>query len=111
MAQGHTDAILHWIDVGQPDDKRLMRAAGRAERVSVYSFASSTPVWWKTMESKLTRAANLVVWQIDAAQSQALAKLAHRTIQLQVTVQDGTVWMSTGAESVEITPRRLTADG
>lgn len=107
----YTDAILHWIDVGQPDDKRLMRAAGRAERVSVYSFASSTPVWWKTMETKLTRAANLVVWQIDAAQSQALAKLANRTIQLQVTVQDGTVWMSTGAESVEITPRRLTPGG
>jgi uncharacterized protein YaeQ len=107
----YTDAILHWIDVGQPDDKRLMRAAGRAERVSVYSFASSTPVWWKTMETKLTRAANLVVWQIDAAQSQALAKLANRTIQLQVTVQDGTVWMSTGAESVEITPRRLTSGG
>ncbi|MFZ2294129.1 MAG: YaeQ family protein, partial [Polaromonas sp.] len=23
----YTDAVLHWIDVGQPDDKRLMRAA------------------------------------------------------------------------------------
>ncbi|MDI1237383.1 MAG: YaeQ family protein [Polaromonas sp.] len=107
----YTDQILHWIDVGQPDDKRLMRAAGRAERVTVYSFASSTPVWWKTIESKLTRAANLVVWQIEAAQSQALAKLANRTIQLQVTIQDGTVWMSTGSESVEITPIRLTAGG
>ncbi|HQR98953.1 MULTISPECIES: YaeQ family protein [unclassified Polaromonas] len=107
----YTDQILHWIDVGQPDDKRLMRAAGRAERVTVYSFASSTPVWWKTIESKLTRAANLVVWQIEAAQSQALARLANRTIQLQVTIQDGTVWMSTGSESVEITPIRLTAGG
>ncbi|WP_096668148.1 MULTISPECIES: YaeQ family protein [unclassified Polaromonas] len=107
----YTDQILHWIDVGQPDDKRLMRAAGRAERVTVYSFASSTPVWWKAIESKLTRAANLVVWQIEAAQSQALAKLANRTMQLQVTIQDGTVWMSTGSESVEITPIRLTAGG
>jgi len=107
----YTDQILHWIDVGQPDDKRLMRAAGRAERVTVYSFASSTPVWWKAIESKLTRATNLVVWQIEAAQSQALAKLANRTIQLQVTIQDGTVWMSTGSESVEITPIRLTAGG
>ena len=52
-----------------------------------------------------------MVWQIEAAQSQALAKLANRTIQLQVTIQDGTVWMSTGSESVEITPIRLTAGG
>ena len=105
----YTDAVLHWIDVGQPDDKRLMRAAGRADRVTAYSFASSTAVWWKTMETKLTRAANLVVWQIDAPQSQALARLAERSMQLQVTVQDGTVWMSTTSDSVEITPRRLTA--
>ena len=104
-----TGQVMHWIDVGQPDDKRLMKAAGRAERVTVLSFSSSTPVWWKAIETKLTRAANLVVWQIDAAQSQALAKLANRTMQLQVTVQDGTVWMSTGSDSVEITPRRLSA--
>ncbi len=107
----YTDAVQHWIDVGQPDDKRLMRAAGRAERVSVYSFSSSTPVWWKNIETKLTRAANLVVWQIEAAQSQALARLAARSMQLQVTIQDGTLWMSTDAGSVEITPRRLTAGG
>jgi len=105
----YTNAVRQWIDVGQPDDKRLMRAAGRAERVSVYSFASSTPVWWKGIESKLTRAANLLVWQIEAAQSQVLAKLANRTMQLQVTVQDGTLWMSSATDSVEITPRRLTA--
>ena len=105
----YTDAVLHWIDVGQPDEKRLMRAAGRAERVTVISFSNSTPVWWKGIESKLTRAANLVVWQIEAAQSQALAKLAERGMQLQITVQDGTVWMSTSTDSVEITPRRLTA--
>ncbi len=40
----YTDALQHWIDIGQPDDKRLMRAAGRAARVSVYSHASSTPI-------------------------------------------------------------------
>ena len=107
----YTESILHWIDVGQPDDKRLMRASGKAGRVTAISFSSSTPVWWKGIETKLTRAANLVVWQIEAAQSQALAKLAERSMQLQVTVQDGTVWMSTGDESVEITPRRLTAGG
>ena len=105
----YTEAVQHWIDVGQPDDKRLMRATGKAARVTVLSFANSTPVWWKAIESKLTRASNLVVWQIEAAQSQALAKLAERSMQLQVTVQDGTVWMSTALGSVEITPQRLTA--
>lgn len=105
----YTDAIRHWIDVGQPDDKRLMRAAGRAERVTVISFSSSTPVWWKGIESKLTRADNLTVWQIEAEQSRALEKLASRSMQLQLSVQDGTLWFSTANDTVEITPVRLTA--
>jgi uncharacterized protein YaeQ len=104
-----TGQIMQWLEVGQPDDKRLMKASPRAERVTVYSFSHSTPIWWAGIATKITRARNLAVWQVPAEQSQALAALAQRTMQLQVTVQDGTVWMSTGLGSVEITPRRLTA--
>ncbi|HSE03159.1 MAG TPA: monofunctional biosynthetic peptidoglycan transglycosylase, partial [Methylomirabilota bacterium] len=29
-----TGRIVHWVDVGQPDERRLLRAAGRADRVA-----------------------------------------------------------------------------
>lgn len=103
-----TGQITHWLEVGQPDDKRLMKSSPRAERVTVYSFASSTPVWWSGIATKITRARNLTIWQVPPEQSQALAELAQRTMQLQVTVQDGTVWIGDGQRSVEITPERLT---
>lgn len=105
-----SDEILHWIEVGQPDDKRLMKASGRARAVSVYAFQSSTPIWWEALVNKVSRASNLTVWHIPTEQSQALAGLAQRSMQLQVTVQDGTVWVSDGQGSVEITPLRLTPD-
>ena len=102
-----TEQIEQWIDVGQPDDKRLMRASPRAGRVSVYSFSASTPIWWNGIATKITRANNLSVWQIDPDESQSLAALAQRSMQLQVTVQDGTVWFSEGERSVEVVPRCL----
>ncbi|HJV60060.1 MAG TPA: YaeQ family protein [Albitalea sp.] len=102
-----TGQIVHWIDVGQPDEKRLMRASPRAQRVSVYSFSASTPIWWSGIATKITRASNLSVWQVPAEQSQALAALAQRTMQLQVSVQDGHVWVHSGEQSVEIVPERL----
>ena len=104
-----TGRIRHWVEVGQPDDKRLMKASGRADRVSVFSFSHSTPIWWAAVATKITRAQNIAVWQIDAAQSQALAQLAQRSMQLQLTVQDGTAWLGDGARSVELTPLRLNA--
>ncbi|MDC6168260.1 YaeQ family protein [Paucibacter sp. XJ19-41] len=102
-----TGEVLHWIDLGQPDDRRLMKAHGKANKVTVIGFASSTPVWWAGIENKLTRAPRLSVWQIPYEQSQALARLAERSMQLQVSVQDGGIYVSTAQASVEITPIAL----
>ena len=102
-----TGELKHWIEVGQPDDKRLMKASGRSDRVSVYSFSHSTPIWWSGIANKITRASNIAVWQVDAAQSQALAELAQRSMQLQISVQDGTAYIGDGEHSVEVTPERL----
>jgi uncharacterized protein YaeQ len=97
-----TGQIQHWIEVGQPDERRMMQASSRYRRVSVYSFASSTAQWWSSVEPKLSRARNVTVWQVPANQSQALASLASRSMKLDVTVQDGAIWVGDGARSVEV---------
>lgn len=105
--KNYSGDILHWVEVGQPDDKRLMKACGRADRVTVWAFQSSTPVWWAAIANKLTRASKLTVWQVPTEQSQALAALAQRSMVLQVSVQDGSVWVSEGEQSVEVSPVKL----
>lgn len=102
-----TGRIRHWIEIGQPDDKRILRACGRADRVSVLSYSASTSIWWAGIAGKLARTNNLDVWQIAAGQSQALAALAQRSMQLQLSVQDGTAWVSETAGAVEVTPVQL----
>ncbi len=101
--------IRHWIDVGQPDDRRLVRACGRARRVTVYCYSNASSIWWNGIAGKLARLEALTVWQLPAAQSQALAALAARNMNLQVTVQEGQVWVGDGSESVEIHPVVLKA--
>lgn len=102
-----TGQIEHWIEVGQPDDRRIMRASGRANRVTVFAYGTSVAIWWADLASKITRAKNLTIWQLPALETQALAGLTQRGMKLQVTVQDGTVWIGDGATSVEITPKRI----
>jgi len=105
--QNFSNEIVHWVEVGQPDDKRLLKACGRADRVTVWAFQSSTPIWFDGIANKLSRTDKLTIWQVPTEQSQALAALAQRGMQLTVTVQDGTVWVSEGEQSVEITPIKL----
>ena len=102
-----TDQLVHWIEVGQPDDRRLSRACAKAERVTLYCYGSASHIWWQGIASKLTRLRNLAVWQLPADEAQALAALAQRSMQWQVTVQDAHVWVSDGTRAVELKPQAL----
>ena len=102
-----TGEIVQWIELGQPDERRLSKAASRSEAVTVYSYASSTPIWWQQLAGKLVRAPKVAVWQIEPEASQALAGLVERSMSWQVSVQDGTVWVSDATHSVEIAPKLL----
>ena len=46
-----TGPVVHWIEVGQPEERRLVKASGRAERVSVYAFSHGAPAWWAGLSS------------------------------------------------------------
>jgi uncharacterized protein YaeQ len=88
--------------VGQPDEKRILKACGRAAQVVVYSYSSSSTVWWNQIATKLERARNLKVMNITSAASLAFAKLAQRSMQLQCTVQDGQIWLSGSEDTVQL---------
>jgi len=102
-----TGLLVHWIEVGQPDEKRLVRTCRRVPKVTVYSSSTATPTWWNGLAGKLGPMKNLVVWQIPADQSGALGLLVERTMDLQITLQEGVVTVDSAAKSVELTPIRL----
>ena len=104
-----TGQLVHWIEVGQPDERRMLRAAARAEQATFIAYAASTPIWWAGVKNKLTRTERLAVWQLPSEQSAALAALAQRSMQLQVTVQDGLVWINDGLHSLELGLQALEA--
>ena len=95
-----TGAIELWIEVGQPDEKRLMKACGRSAKVIVYSYAATSHIWYKQIANKLDRAKNLTVINIPAEASAQLEKLANRNMQLQCTIQDGQIYLTDGVETV-----------
>jgi uncharacterized protein YaeQ len=95
-----------WVEVGQPEDKPLARACSQADRVLVYCFHHAAEVWWRGIETKLTRLDKLSVWRVPTAASQSLAALAERSMQLQATLQEGALMLSSGKGTVDVEPVR-----
>mgnify|MGYP000258269318 CR=1 FL=1 len=97
--------IALWIDVGQPDERRLRKACGRARRVIAYAYGGrQAQLWWARTAPELERFRNLSVLALPQEATRALAALASRTMQLQCTIQDGQVWLGTAENTVSIEP-------
>ena len=95
-----------WVEVGQPEEKPLIKACGKADSVVLYCFSHAAEVWWRGIESKLSRPQNLSVFRIPADVSQSLIPLAQRSMQLQATLMEGVLTLSDNQRSVEIEPVR-----
>ncbi|WP_144821268.1 YaeQ family protein [Marinobacter piscensis] len=100
--------INHWIELGQPDESRLRKACNRARQVTLYTYGGrAVPLWLEKNRSKLNRLSNLTVIDLPADATEALARLAERNMNYQVTIQDGEVSFSNENALATITPVTL----
>lgn len=98
-----TGAIELWIDVGLPDEKRILKASGRADQVAIYTYGGQgANLWWNAISPKLVRLKNLTVINLPLPVSQALARLAQRNMQINCTIQDGEIWLSGDTDTVQV---------
>lgn len=94
-----------WIDLGQPDEKRIRKACGLSRQVVIYCYSgSSADIWWNQNRDRLQRFENLNVFTIGPEDVKALARLSQRTMQLHCTIQDNTCWLGNEDTTAEIKP-------
>lgn len=107
-----TGAIEEWIDVGLPDEKRVRRACGRSGRVLVMTYGGRVAdMWWEQNQSLLRKQDKLTVLNLPPADTQALAALAERGMQIQCTVQESELWLTIDGESLHVKPETRMAPG
>jgi len=98
-----TSAIDLWVDVGQPNEKSIRQACGRAKQVYVYTYGGrGADQWWEKNLSLLERLDNLTVMNLPLEGGRMLAQLAQPSMQLQCTIQERHIWMTDGEITAHI---------
>jgi uncharacterized protein YaeQ len=99
-----TGSIEQWIEAGLPDERRLLKACGRAREVILFAYGRNVDIWWSGIKNKLSRARNLKVYSLPVQATLDLAAVTERSMVLNVNVQDGIAWVSgaKGEASVDI---------
>ncbi|RJX33449.1 MAG: YaeQ family protein [Oxalobacter sp.] len=99
-----TGVIERWIEVGQPDERRVRQACGRASQVIVVCYGNAADVWWNQQRDKLERLSNLTVIRLPVTATQAMAKLSGRNMALHCTIQEGQILLTAGNETITVEP-------
>ena len=103
-----TGVIDLWVEVGQPEEKTLRRACGRAKQVCIYTYGGrGADQWWENHLVTLERLNNLTVMNLPLDGSRALTTLAQPSMQLQCTIQEGQIWIADGEHNAHMTLTKL----
>ena len=101
-----TGRMRLWIEVGQPEEKALLKTLNKTDEAVLYAFGSNAELWWKGVENKLSRSAKLSVFRVPTAGAKELAAFAQRSMSLQATIQEGNLGLSDGVRNTDIEPIR-----
>jgi len=96
------DDIEMWIDLGQPDEKRIKKACGQSHKVIIYTFKETlAKPWFKKIQNSLSRFKNLKIIHLNIDGD--IESLAKRAMNIQCNILDGELTLISDDNSVIIT--------
>ncbi len=91
-----------WIDLGQPDEKRIKKACGRSKKVIIYLYQEGMATsWFKQNQKLLNRFNNLTVIYLNIDGD--IEELCERSMNLQANISDSELNLIAEESSVSIT--------
>ena len=93
-----TGRLLAWIEIGAPDAARLHRASKAVPRVAVYTHHDAERYWESLAGERIQRAESLELYGLDRALVAALVARLERRMALELSVSDGTLYLTLGGE-------------
>ena len=90
-----TGQIQLWLEVGQPDEKRILKASSKSDQVVICAYAGqASKVWWSGIKNKIERAKNVRVICLPQVVTKSFAAWVERGMPLHINIQEGEILIS-----------------
>jgi uncharacterized protein YaeQ len=99
--KGGDGRVRLWVEVGLPEAERIIKASRHAGRVALLACGRGLAGWDKQQFPRLESTANLLVIAIDQAFISRVAAQLGRSINWSITINEGTLYLTMGEETLE----------
>lgn len=95
-----------WIEVGEPITNRIKKATRMASVVKVYCFNNKANTWWDLNRDEIG-ALTASIYQFQWPEMQTLAGMVDRTMDISVTITEGSAYVATAQGECEVSVQQL----
>ncbi len=98
-----TGMIEHWIDLGQPTEKRVRQSCSKARKVSVYTYNKlGAASWFETIRETAARFRQLSVLHLTLPPDAEVEAMVDRSMKFSCTIQDEQILLSSDAATLTV---------
>lgn len=101
--KGPDGRITTWIEVGQPDPERILKASRHANQVILFAYGPTRFRWENQHLARLSAIPNLIVFGLEYDFLEQIVARLQRAITWDLTITEGNFYLSLGEETLEST--------
>jgi len=99
----YTGDIVHWIDLGQPDEKRIRQACGKSQNVSIFTYHERKGQdWFDKIKGQLINNSKLKIYHLKIIENGPIEKMVEKSMRLSCTIEDNIMHLGNDHERVGI---------
>ena len=99
-----TGAVDLCIEIGLPRAKVILKACGSSKQVVLLLYGTGADLWWKNNHEAFSKKNNLTVIQLPCKDTQSMAAIAGRNMDLTYNIEDGQTTLISGEKVLCIKP-------
>lgn len=98
----YSGVLEHWIELGKPDAKRLRKAIGRSDLVTVFTYGGQdVDQWLESIQKDAAVRQKITIYRLQARAIELFAARLQRTMRVGFMIQDDHVHLSFDDEMLE----------
>jgi uncharacterized protein YaeQ len=98
-----TGEIIHWIELGLPDEKRIKQAAGKSRKVSIYTYhQNKAEEWLPKIKDKYTGNEKINIYNLEVLENGPIESLVEKSMKLTCSIEDNFMYLANDDKRVGI---------
>jgi uncharacterized protein YaeQ len=95
--------IIHWIELGFPDEKRIRQACGKSQKVTIFTYQpSKAKEWYEKIKGKLIYNTKLSIFHFNIVENGPIDKFMENSMRLSCTIEDNIMYLGNDSERIGI---------